>query len=128
MLEDRKEALAEIVPHGSAGMIRYSDHQQGHGDEFHRHACQYDLEGTIAKRRDKHYRPGRGADWLKIKCLNRDEFVIVGFTDPERSRQLSEILKSKGIPHRLELWGADVNHDWPWWRKMLPHVLGKIVG
>src|SRR5438067_2462194 len=87
VLEDRKEALAEIVPHGSAGMIRYSDHQQGHGDEFHRHACQYDLEGTIAKRRDKHYRPGRGADWLKIKCLNRDEFVIVGFTDPERSRQ-----------------------------------------
>src|SRR5438046_9876738 len=43
VLEDRKEALAEIVPHGSAGMIRYSDHQQGHGDEFHRHACQYDL-------------------------------------------------------------------------------------
>jgi bifunctional non-homologous end joining protein LigD len=87
VLEDRKAALAEIVPHGSAGMIRYSDHQQGRGAEFYRQACQYDLEGTIAKRRDKPYRPGRSADWLKIKCLNRDEFVIVGFTDPERSRQ-----------------------------------------
>src|SRR5438067_6256957 len=87
VLEDRKETLAVIVPHGSTGMIRYSDHQQGHGDEFHRQACQYDLEGTIAKRRNKPYRPGRGADWLKVKCLNRDEFVIVGFTDPERSRQ-----------------------------------------
>jgi bifunctional non-homologous end joining protein LigD len=86
VLEDRKAALAEIVPHGSAGVIRYSDHQQGRGPDFHRQACQYELEGTIAKRRDKPYRPGRSTDWLKIKCLNRDEFVIVGFTDPEGSR------------------------------------------
>jgi len=50
------------------------------------------------------------------------------YEDPKRSRQLSDILKSKGIPHTLDLWGADVNHDWPWWRKMLPHVLGRIVG
>jgi esterase/lipase superfamily enzyme len=47
---------------------------------------------------------------------------------PERSQNLSDILTVKGIPHSLELWGSDVNHDWPWWRKMLPHVLGKIVG
>src|SRR5205823_3349574 len=86
-LEARKTALAEIVPPNRAGMVRYSDHQQGRGAEFHRHACQYELEGTVAKRADKPYRPGRGADWLKVKCLNREEFVIVGFTDPERSRQ-----------------------------------------
>src|SRR5947207_7099069 len=35
VLEDRKEALAEIVPHGSAGMVRYSDHQRGRGADFH---------------------------------------------------------------------------------------------
>ena len=87
VLEDRKAALADIVPPNTAGMVRYSDHQQGRGAEFYRHACQYELEGTVAKRADKPYRPGRGADWLKIKCLNREEFVIVGFTDPERSRQ-----------------------------------------
>lgn len=46
---------------------------------------------------------------------------------PDRSRALSNILHAKGIPHTLDLWGADVNHDWPWWRKMLPHTLGKIV-
>jgi esterase/lipase superfamily enzyme len=46
---------------------------------------------------------------------------------PERSKQLSDILHAKGIPHTLDLWGHDVNHDWPWWRKMLPHVLGKLV-
>jgi esterase/lipase superfamily enzyme len=46
---------------------------------------------------------------------------------PERSQQLADILESKGIPHTLDLWGPDVNHDWPWWRKMLPHVLGLIT-
>jgi bifunctional non-homologous end joining protein LigD len=86
-LEDRKAALAEIVPHDGSGMVRYSDHQQGRGPEFYRNACKYELEGIISKRRDKPSRPGRGADWLKVKCLNDDEFVIVGFTDPERSRQ-----------------------------------------
>ena len=46
---------------------------------------------------------------------------------PERSEHLSDILTLKGIPHKLDLWGADVNHDWPWWRKMLPHTLGLIL-
>ncbi|HEY5074587.1 MAG TPA: alpha/beta hydrolase-fold protein, partial [Pyrinomonadaceae bacterium] len=57
-------------------------------------------------------------------------YIISGqgdYEDPKKSQQLSDILKGKGIPHTLDLWGADVNHDWPWWRKMLPHVLGKIV-
>ena len=46
---------------------------------------------------------------------------------PDRSRHLSDILHSLGVPHYLELWGHDVNHDWPWWRKMLPHCLGRLV-
>ena len=44
-----------------------------------------------------------------------------------RSRQLSGILHSKGIPHTLDVWGPDVNHDWPWWRKMLPHYLERAA-
>lgn len=40
---------------------------------------------------------------------------------PHSSRELAEILGKKGIPHLLDLWGHDVDHDWPWWRKMLPH-------
>jgi len=62
---------------------------------------------------------------------NADAIYILSgqgaYEDPKRSRQLSEILTLKGIPHTLDLWGADVDHDWPWWRKMLPHVLGKIL-
>jgi esterase/lipase superfamily enzyme len=56
-------------------------------------------------------------------------FILSGqgaYEAPERSRQLSELLHSKGIPHKLDLWGHDVNHDWPWWRKMLPYYLDKL--
>jgi esterase/lipase superfamily enzyme len=56
-------------------------------------------------------------------------FILSGqgsYEAPERSRQLSQLLNSKGIPHTLDLWGHDVNHDWPWWRKMLPYYLEKL--
>ena len=46
---------------------------------------------------------------------------------PDASRQLSELLHRKGIPHRLDVWGHDVNHDWPWWRKMLPYAI-EVMG
>jgi esterase/lipase superfamily enzyme len=45
---------------------------------------------------------------------------------PERTRQFHDILDGKQIPHIFDLWGHDVNHDWPWWRKMLPHYLDRI--
>lgn len=50
------------------------------------------------------------------------------FEAPDRSRRLSDILHSKGIPHWLDVWGHDVNHDWPWWRKAMPHYFGKLFG
>ena len=37
------------------------------------------------------------------------------------SHRLAAILDSKAIPHWLDVWGHDVDHDWPWWRKMLPY-------
>ena len=43
-------------------------------------------EGIISKRSDAPYVPGDRGLWRKTKCLNREEFVIVGFTDPEGSR------------------------------------------
>jgi len=86
-LEDRKAALAGIVSPKAQGMLRYSDHQIGHGPAFFAQACSYRLEGIVSKRRTEPYRPGRGRSWLKVKCRNRDEFVVVGFTDPEGSRE-----------------------------------------
>lgn len=50
------------------------------------------------------------------------------FEAPDRARQLSGILGSKGIPHQLDVWGHDVSHDWPWWRKLLPEYFGQAFG
>jgi len=36
------------------------------------------------------------------------------------------LLQVKGVSAEIDLWGQDVNHDWPWWRKMLPHHLGRL--
>jgi esterase/lipase superfamily enzyme len=47
---------------------------------------------------------------------------------PDRSRRLSNILNAKGIPHWFDLWGHDVNHDWPWWRKCVPHHFSALFG
>ena len=49
-------------------------------------ACKLGLEGVISKRADRPYAPGDRGIWVKSKCLNREEFVVVGWTDPEGSR------------------------------------------
>ena len=46
---------------------------------------------------------------------------------PDRTRSLSNLLNAKGIRHALDLWGHDVNHDWPWWRKAIEHHLHWLV-
>jgi esterase/lipase superfamily enzyme len=40
--------------------------------------------------------------------------------------ELKQILDAKEVPNWTDIWGYDVNHDWPWWQKMLPHVLGNF--
>lgn len=49
-------------------------------------ACQMRMEGVIGKRADAPYTPGRGRSWIKLKCQQRQEFVIGGYTDPKGSR------------------------------------------
>ncbi len=70
-------------------------------------------------------------DYHLPRLRKADSIVIVtgqgAFEAPDRSREFSALLHSKGIPHRLEVWGHDVNHDWVWWRKMLPHYLSEFV-
>jgi len=45
--------------------------------------------------------------------------------DPAANQRFSDVLNSKSIPHRLEIWGQDIHHDWPTWKKMLPYFLGE---
>jgi bifunctional non-homologous end joining protein LigD len=84
-LRERKERLRDLLS-GMGAPLQYSDHQLGRGPEFYDRACELSLEGIVSKRADAPYAPGNRGLWVKIKCLNREEFVIVGWTDPEGSR------------------------------------------
>ena len=89
-LVERKRLLFSLVGEHAAngeGLLRYSDHIHGQGVEVFAEACRQGLEGLIAKRADSPYRSGRTRSWLKIKCEQRQEFVIGGFTEPAGSRR-----------------------------------------
>lgn len=85
-LEQRKEILPSLIKSTDSGTVRWVEHIVGNGPEFFQQACQVGLEGIICKRRDRPYTLGRGYDWLKVKCVKREEFVIGGFTPPEGAR------------------------------------------
>jgi esterase/lipase superfamily enzyme len=48
------------------------------------------------------------------------------YEKPEATREFHELLDRRHTGHTFDLWGHDVNHDWPWWRKMLPHYLERL--
>jgi bifunctional non-homologous end joining protein LigD len=88
-LVERKEVLAGVLlPANSKndGIVRYSDHIKGQGENVLQHACRSAMEGIIAKRADSTYQQFRSRDWLKVKCLKQQEFVIGGYSKPEGSR------------------------------------------
>jgi bifunctional non-homologous end joining protein LigD len=84
-LETRKAKLRTILA-GEGPPLKMGDHMRGDGRELLKRACAMNLEGLIAKRADRPYRPGRGPDWVKLKCHRRQEMVIVGFTTPTGQR------------------------------------------
>jgi bifunctional non-homologous end joining protein LigD len=87
-LLERKRVLAELLaPLGDKGMLRYSDHIEGNGAAFFKEACKHGLEGIVSKLANSSYESTRSRNWLKVKCLRRQEFVIAGYT-----------LSDKGIP------------------------------
>lgn len=86
-IEERKRILRGILERApDSRVLRYSDHIEGQGARVAEHACRLALEGVVAKRKGSGYRPGRTRDWVKVKCLDRQEFVIGGWTEPSGSR------------------------------------------
>ncbi|HEU4503383.1 MAG TPA: DNA ligase D [Nitrospira sp.] len=86
-LIERKRLLASVLNQSRDAHLRYSDHIVGDNDASFEEACRQGLEGLIVKRMDAGYRSGRGRSWLKVKCEQRQEFVIGGFTEPAGSRE-----------------------------------------
>jgi len=74
----RKAALQQLFA-GAPGSLRFNEHFEQDGGLVLRHACRLSLEGLVSKQRDAPYRSGRGKDWVKSKCSERQEFVIGGY-------------------------------------------------
>jgi bifunctional non-homologous end joining protein LigD len=88
-LDERKKRLDEILRRsGPSPRILFSDHIRGHGDRAFEKACRMGLEGIISKRADSPYVSRREPTWLKNKCVQRQEFVIAGYTDPQGGRSV----------------------------------------
>jgi bifunctional non-homologous end joining protein LigD len=83
-LDTRKRALRQII---RGTRIQFADHIEGSGADAFREACRLGAEGIVSKLRDQPYMSGKRTGWVKTKCVQRQEFVIGGFTDPEGSRQ-----------------------------------------
>jgi bifunctional non-homologous end joining protein LigD len=87
-LADRKVALRLLFDDlPQRGAIRFSDHLDEDGATLVRHACRMGLEGIISKRADQPYRSGRGDDWVKSKCTQRQELVIAGYLPSSASKK-----------------------------------------
>jgi bifunctional non-homologous end joining protein LigD len=79
-LIDRKNLLQQILAGLPAGSpVCFSEHLEVDGPTMLEHSCRFGLEGIISKRRDQPYRSGRGDHWLKSKCIDRQEFIILGY-------------------------------------------------
>jgi ATP-dependent DNA ligase len=113
--------------------LQFSDHQIGRGREFYEHACGLKLEGIVSKRADAPYAPGNRGLWLKVKCLNREEFVVVGWTDPEGARpRLGALLLAYYDPDGQLAYagrvGAGIDHTEleRLWRRLQPLAASKM--
>jgi DNA ligase D-like protein (predicted ligase) len=87
-LIERKERLAGLLAQAGSP-LHFSDHQTGLGPAFYEKACPLGVEGIVSKRADAAYAPGNRGLWLKVKCLNREEFVVIGWTIPKARGRFS---------------------------------------
>lgn len=85
-LEERRAALSQVLEHNDNDLLRFSADFTEQPESVLESACQMKLEGLIGKRVGSTYVSKRSSGWVKIKCKNRQEFIIVGYTDPKGAR------------------------------------------
>jgi bifunctional non-homologous end joining protein LigD len=86
-LLQRKQKLESFLKDSRQKTLRYSDHIAAQGAEMFARACQEGLEGIVSKLADAPYKPGRQKSWLKIKCGQRQEFIILGYSDARKGER-----------------------------------------
>jgi len=85
-LEARRSRLQGLFKRKVPASVRFSEDFDAAGADLLEAACRLELEGLIGKRRDGAYVSGRSKAWIKLKCKKRQEFVVVGYTEPRGSR------------------------------------------
>ncbi|MBL8549239.1 MAG: non-homologous end-joining DNA ligase [Hyphomonadaceae bacterium] len=101
---ERKQRLERILPK-KAPVIRYSDHIRGGGVTVFKRFCAEGLEGVVSKDVDATYIGRRTTAWLKTKCLQRQEFIIVGWTSSEKARSFRSIILATRVGGALRFAG-----------------------
>jgi bifunctional non-homologous end joining protein LigD len=89
---ERKARLASLIGDGRPPTLLYAEHIVGQGEKLFDAMCAAGQEGIISKRADSPYRGDRTKSWLKVKCTQRQEFVIVGWTPSDKSRAFRSLL------------------------------------
>ncbi len=85
-LEQRRAMLQALLDNKPSDTIRFSAALDATPQQMIAAACSMGLEGIVGKRRDSGYTSRRSGSWIKLKCGQRQEFVIGGYTDPQGSR------------------------------------------
>ncbi len=83
-LRERKKILRKNLKFDNH--LRFTAHRNKEGEKYHEEACKKGWEGLIAKDAGSNYVHSRSKKWLKFKCVNQQEFVIGGYTDPQGQR------------------------------------------
>jgi bifunctional non-homologous end joining protein LigD len=85
-LEQRRAALSTVLERSEDDILRFSEDFGETPDALLNSACQMQMEGLIGKRVGSPYVSRRSEDWIKLKCQRRQEFVVIGYTDPKGAR------------------------------------------
>ncbi len=85
-VEQRRAALSKVLERTDDEVLRYSEDFAEVPEVLLNSACQMKMEGLIGKRAGSPYVSRRSGDWIKLKCKRRQEFVVVGYTDPKGAR------------------------------------------
>lgn len=85
-VEERRAALSTVLGGHEQPLLRFSEAFDETPDALLNSACQMQMEGLIGKRLGSPYVSRRSGDWIKLKCKHRQEFVVVGYTDPKGAR------------------------------------------
>ena len=85
-LLERRSLLRALLERNQSEHIRFSEHFEGNARDLLKAACEQGLEGLIGKRKQSPYTSTRSNAWIKLKCARRQEFVVIGFSDPKGSR------------------------------------------